>query len=401
MRSRRLVVVSQIFPWVTQSFTIREVSALRDEGLPLQVIAFRRPPEHLLDEQARALLSHTTFVADAGWTGLAGATARALVRRPVLVTTWLARAALGRGLLRTTRAQRGRGVLAVLRAAWIAERTPRADLYHADFADEAATAAMVVAELVRARFSFKSHASYNPQLLEEKAAAAAVVVTESMFDRRHYFAAVPDERVLVSRTGVDEVAPPRTGVGSPLRILCIGTLQEKKGQRYLIAAAALLRERGVPVRVHLVGSGPLESELHAFARAVAPDTVTFEPYVPHSAVASRYADHDVFVLPSVVTPAGDRDGLPAVLIEAAAAGCVVASTPVSGIPELIVDGETGLLAPERDAASLADALQRLVEDPELVQRLRVGAAELVRERFDLRRNAAELAARFRVELDSA
>ncbi len=392
----RVVYVCQTFPWVTQSFTVREVSALLDEGVDVRVVSFRRPDESLIDVAARRLVPLTTYLPAPQDSVLLAPFVRMLRRNP---RTLLREAHVGvrsPGLVTTTPAMRMRALLAVIRAAWIAEHCPDAGIFHAEFPDEAATAAMVAAELSGRPFSFKSHASFNPTQLARKARKAAFVATESEFTRTRYFGDLPDDRVLVNRGGVTLGARVRrhTSAG-PLRILCVGTLQEKKGQLHLVGALRRLRERGVPFSCLFLGNGPLERRLVEQVAADGLETeVIFRSYLPHDQVERLYTEHDVVVAPAVVASDGDRDGLPAVLIEAAAAGCALVSTAVSGIPELVEDGTSGLVVPQRDEDALADALARLAADPALRQRLGAGARAIVGERFDLRWNVAELAARF-------
>jgi glycosyltransferase involved in cell wall biosynthesis len=205
----------------------------------------------------------------------------------------------------------------------------------------------------------------------------------------------------VNRLGVESVdfASREVELSQPVRVLSVATLSEKKGLRYLIEAVATLVERGVAVHCTIVGSGPLRHELEQAAAAFGLlDQIEFHPYMRNDELDELYRAADIFALPAVVTPNGDRDGLPVVLMEAAAAGCVCISTPVSGIPELIDDGVSGLLVPERDAVALARAIEQIVADPELRTRLREGAWTILRERYDLPRNVAELA---RVFLDQA
>jgi len=394
----RLVYVCQTFPWLTQTFTVREVRLLREEGVDLHVASFRRPPAELMDASTRAMLEVTSFLPAPRSAAALAPLGRAIRRQPRLVGRLVWDAFLARGLVQTSVLLRLRNMLAVARGAWIAEQFPHAQLFHAEFADEAATAAMAAAELGDAQFSFKSHSSYNPQQLDRKMDRAAFIAVENEFDRRYYFAWAPDARILVNRSGI-VLGPPelRAKPSDELRILSVGTLQEKKGHRYLLGALKLLAARGVSFHCLIVGSGPLERELRSIARDLG-DRVVIEPYRPHEEVLALYRQYEVLALPCVVTDEGDRDGLPNVLIEAAAAGCVLVSSPVSAIPELIEDGVSGLLVPERDEGALADVLERLVDDAELRERLVEGAERVVRERFDLRVNVRELAGRFRSEL---
>lgn len=392
-----VLYVCQTFPWVTQTFTIREVALLQEQGLSVAVVAFRRPPESLMDDEARTLLACTTYLPAPASAAFILPVLRAVARRPFTVTRLVTQALAARGLVKTTWRLRLRNALAVGRGVWIAGRRLEANHLHAEFPDEAATAAMVAAELSGRSYSFKSHASFNPLQLARKAARARFVVAESEYTRRTYFGSLPEERVLVNHGGVkkDRAETGRAPAADHLRILSVGTLQEKKGHGFLVGALCALRARGVRFSCLIVGSGPLEGELRAAIDSAAlADAVVLEPYLPHEEIEQLYRKYDVFVLPCVVARGGDRDGIPAVLIEAGAAGCALVSTPVSGIPELIDDGVSGLLVAERDEDALADALARLT-DPTLRRELGLGARAVVRESFDLVRNIGDLAARFR------
>ena len=393
----RVLYVCHTFPWVTQSFTVREVALLRENGLDVEVLAFHRPGD-LMDAQAEALLPIAHFVPPLSSAAFIRPVLKAAAARPFAFIRLLAVGLGSSYRVKTTFAGRARGVLDVLRGAYAAGAFRGARHFHAEFADNACTAAMAAAELTGKGFSFKSHSSFNPQALDRKARCAAFIALENEFDAGFFFADVqPRSKLFLNRGGVARDTAPSTHdeSGGPLRLLCIGTLQEKKGQRVLIEALRLLAGRGVPFECTIVGSGPLEEDLReAIAAGVLTGAVELVAYRPHAQILALYAQHDVFVLPCVVAANQDRDGLPNVLIEAAAAGCVVVSTPVSGIPELVQHGRSGLIVPERDAPALADAVESLAVDASLRERLRQGAFEILRERFDLERNARELARKF-------
>lgn len=396
MRAPRVLYVCHTFPWVTQSFTVREVALLRAHGLDVGVLAFRRPTG-LMDAQAEALLDLTHYVAPLSSVRFLAAVLRSALRRPVAFGRLVAFGLSARYERRSSLGLRVRGVLDILRGAYAADAFPDVGHFHAEFADNACTAALAAAELRGCTFSFKSHSSFNPQGLDHKAERAAFIALENEFDCDFFFGDVrPRSKLFLNRGGVligDNDPQPVTPT-DVLRILCVATLQEKKGQLYLVEAIRLLVERGIDCRCTLIGSGPLEHAIRSAVQAAGlEEVITIEPYLPHADVVALYAQHDVFALPCVVAANGDRDGLPNVLVEAAAAGCVVVSCAVSGIPELIEDDRSGLLVPERDARALADALERLADD-DLRRRLSAGGQQVVRERFDLARNVAELAERF-------
>jgi glycosyltransferase involved in cell wall biosynthesis len=111
-------------------------------------------------------------------------------------------------------------------------------------------------------------------------------------------------------------------------------------------------------------------------------------------VAEELAGADVLVAPSVPTRQGRREGIPVVLMEAMSSGLPVVASGISGIPELVSDGRSGLLVPPGEPAALAAALRRLAADPELRRRLGAEGRRTVEERFDVERSAEELVARF-------
>jgi glycosyltransferase involved in cell wall biosynthesis len=116
------------------------------------------------------------------------------------------------------------------------------------------------------------------------------------------------------------------------------------------------------------------------------------------AVVAELAASDVLVAPSVPTRGGKREGIPVVLMEAMATGLPVVASRLSGIPELVTDGVSGLLVPAGDEAALADALATLAKDPTLRARLGAAGRETVLRDFDVDRNAALLADRIRRSL---
>ncbi len=159
-----------------------------------------------------------------------------------------------------------------------------------------------------------------------------------------------------------------------LLVLAFGRLVEKKGFRHLIEAAA-----SVPgVRVAIAGQGDLRGELEALARDTrAP--VVFAGVLEREDMASALGTADVAVVPSVVDRAGNVDGLPNALLEAMAAGRAVVASRVAGIPDVVADGENGLLVPTRDVPALAAALVRLRDDAALRERLGRSARSTVTE----------------------
>jgi glycosyltransferase involved in cell wall biosynthesis len=168
---------------------------------------------------------------------------------------------------------------------------------------------------------------------------------------------------------------------------------KKKGLDHLIAACGLLRDRGRRFQCRIVaGSRDLWNELTTQIRDLGlSSSVVIEGPLDQEEVRKLYPQATVFALPCVIADDGDRDGIPNVLVEAAAAGVPIVSTAVSGITELVVDGDTGCLVPPRDPVALGAAIERLLDSPDLRAGLRVRARARVEERFNLRRNAVLVA----------
>lgn len=164
------------------------------------------------------------------------------------------------------------------------------------------------------------------------------------------------------------------------RILFVGRHIERKGIEYLIRAAGILDPEKFEVRI--VGKGDLTEELQTLARKVAPRNVTFTGKLSPEDLRDEYLNGNCFVLPAIVDSKGDTEGLGVVLVEAMQSGLPVVASDVGGIPDVVVNGETGILVPEKNPKALAEAFQRLESDRELEKRLVNGAARRIRECFD-------------------
>jgi glycosyltransferase involved in cell wall biosynthesis len=289
---------------------------------------------------------------------------------------------------------RERGALhALAEATWLA-RTARVDHVHAHFAFGAASVALLYGRLAGAPASFTAHA-YDlyggvpcPVLGRKVAAAAwAAAPSEHGATRLRACAVARDrDKVVVQRNGVARARLDPGEPEAPARVVAIGRLVEKKGLDVLVRAAALLDPA---VIVEIVGDGPQRERLETLAQG----RVRFSGALGHAEALARLRGASAFALPCRELASGDRDGLPVALVEAMSAGVPAVTTPVGGIPELVRDGETGLLAAPDDPASVAAALTRVLGDRALHARL-AAAGRVGTEPWDAERCMAQLRARF-------
>jgi glycosyltransferase involved in cell wall biosynthesis len=202
----------------------------------------------------------------------------------------------------------------------------------------------------------------------------------------------PSDRTIVHYNGVDVTAfTPPEAESERRTILSVGRLVEKKGMEYLIKAFALIAREAPEVRLEIAGDGPLRQSLERLASECGLSArITFHGSRPHRVVASLMQRSSIVCQPSVTASDGDSEGLPTVVLEAAATARPLIGTRHSGIPEIIADGTTGFLVPERDVGALADRLLFLLENVELRKRMGEAGRKRIEEKFDLRKQAERL-----------
>ncbi len=362
-----LVFVCRSHPEPTQTFHRRMAAAVAALGVPTTRVALRRARGGTFGP-----VRTTTpgSCADEG-----GSAVAAFLRRP-----WRAMTLLVGGVLRARSGDKEGGRLGAAAAwrdglalaDWVRRRGDVTRL-HAQFAGWDATAARVAGALSGVAFSFEVH---NPYLLvvgrgalAAKVRAADVVTAISATTRRRVVDLVPEAegRVRVVRCGVDVAHPPAATAATPrYDVVAVGSLVPRKGHDVFVRAVAGIAASR-PVRAAIVGEGPERARLAAAIVATGAP-VTLLGALTEAEAGALAAAARVAALACVVAPDGDEDGVPVALMEAMAAGVPVVSTTVGGMPELLDDGRAGLLVAPGDAAGLASALGRLLDDPELADK---------------------------------
>lgn len=201
----------------------------------------------------------------------------------------------------------------------------------------------------------------------------------------------PADRLVVHPVGIDVArfrSPARSrSVGGPVRLLTVARLVEEKGVAYGIRAVAELRRRQPALELvyDVVGDGPLAPELRALAARLGVEAhVRFVGWASQAELPGIYAAADLFLLPSIRTSSGAEEGAGMVLLEAQAAGLPIIATRVGGIPEVVLEGVSAVLVPERDAVAIADAVEDLVARRDEWQRMGRQGRQYVTRRFDIK-----------------
>jgi glycosyltransferase involved in cell wall biosynthesis len=403
---RRVAFVLKGYPRLSETFIAQEILALERRGLDILIVSLRHPTDRAVHPVHEAIRAGRLYLPEylyqelqrvwRGWWR-----ARRLPGYRHARRVWLA------DLMRDPTPNRVRrfGQALVLAA----ELPADVDRLHAHFLHTPASVARYAALVSGRDWSVSAHAkdiwTISDWEKRGKLAEARWTVTCTESGRAHLAALAPrPERVALCYHGLDLdrfSPPPRRSLGGdggdsgqPVVLLSVGRAVAKKGYDDLLAALALLPEDLAWRLVH-IGGGELAASLRDRARAVglAP-RIEWRGALPQPEVLVAYRAADLFVLAAKVTADGDRDGLPNVLMEAQSQRLACVATAISGIPELVVDGETGLLVPPANPPALAHAIAGLIRDP--ARRMALGAAgELrVRRLFAMEAGVELLAHRF-------
>lgn len=399
MSQPRVAYILLWFPEPSQTFVLDEVNTLTRLGLDVEVFTLYGPRHPKLLAGMALPLAPITHLGTASLGLLLQELAR-LRRR------WGPQAAplLRRVLLRRWRSLEtaGEACWAAMAAPYLARRFLAAGIshIHAPWANGPATAAWVASRLSGIPFSFCGHAHdlYPPDgALLEKLAAAAWMRTISAANQRYLTAMAPGSAGKIFKIPIGiplegaGQAPASRPQGAPYRVLGLGRLVAKKGFSTLIAACRLLQDQGFDFRLTLAGDGPQRAQLSQLIRQLGVDSrVSLVGFVPHREVPRLLGGADLFIMPSVITPSGDRDGIPTVILEALAQELPVVATEVSGIPEVIRSPETGWLVPAADPEALAQAVREASANPAEARRRALAGRELVAREFDSVRNYTRL-----------
>ncbi len=418
MLSRQTMTIGYVlkrFPRLTETFVLNEILELERQGHRVEIFSLLRPPE----EERHALLKEL----NARVTYLPSSSAleklklhEGLDATPVTFEALVGNMAnpdmdpLFSGKSPADIATLHLKAMAV--AALARQRGIRH--LHAHFASDATTVAQLAARLAGLPYSFTAHArdifhtytttAADNAMRRTKIAEAAFVATVSEYNRAYLARIAPAHAGKIHRlyNGIDlsRFTPGRDG-RQPGLIVAVGRLVEKKGFGDLVSACDILRRMGAAFRLRIIGDGPLRETLETQI-----DTLDLRGHVeiagtqPQEKLVGMMAQASLAVLPCIVSQSGDRDGLPTVLLEAMALGLPVVTTTVSGGPEIVAHGKTGMLVEPGDPIGLAATIEALLANPKALAEMSVAARRRAEDLFSLNRNVAALAGLFATVCDT-
>lgn len=394
----KLVYIISQFPEFHETFIAREVESLLRAGVDLQIYSLKHGPrEHFLyAHHERITRDYPLVLSLRNWMALL----RAAVTKP-LKLGWCFRQLFRfywkdpSTLLKT---------LAILpMVTRIAEdlEFSKGDV-HAHWATVPTSMAMIISHLADVRFSFTAHA-WDIYLTPDKELTAKLlasrgVLTCTSFNVSHLARLAPEaaaQKVHLNYHGVDFKAIDDHISGcvksTPPTFVAIGRMVEQKGFEYLVRAVALLPP-DLELEVNIIGDGPLRPALEALCGQLLKGKarINFLGRLKQKDTLRTVARARALVAPSVIAGDGDRDGIPNVILEAMGCRVPVVASSVSGIPEVVIPGDSGWLVPERDAPALAVAMRDVLDHPDEAERRGRQARLIVEERFDFERNCEEL-----------
>ncbi|WP_303979408.1 glycosyltransferase [Dongia mobilis] len=400
----RIVFLLKGYPRLSETFIAQEILALEQRGIPIEIWSLRHPTDKYRHPVHDEIKARVTYLPEY------------LYQEPLrvfrAVARCVARPGFGRALrqwvkdlIRDPTPNRGRrfGQACVL----LAEMPGDVVRLHAHFLHTPASVAYYAHLISGTPWSCSAHAKdiwTSPDWdKREKLSRLDWLVTCTASGHTHLQTLTPaPQKVALVYHGLDFTRfpePPQRVpvVGAPVEILSVGRLVEKKGYPILLEALAALKDK--TWRLTHIGGGPLDAALKAQAASLGiDDRISWLGALPQERVLAAYRAADLFVLAAQIAADGDRDGLPNVLMEAQSQRLCCIATDISGIPELIRDGETGLLVPPENAQALALAIAALIDDPARRQALAEAGFKRLRGHFAMEAGINDLARRFRADL---
>jgi glycosyltransferase involved in cell wall biosynthesis len=384
------------YPRISESFISNEILLLEQQGIPIHIFSMRHPREsfsHASVQQIKARVDYLPQSILSALPQLLFYNLSLVLKRPGPYLR-----AIIVAFRRFLRTHKSATIKHLLQAGYLVQKLlPGSQVIHlhAHFAHSPSSVAMFASQLSGLEFSFTGHAkdiyTSNPLQLKEKMTKARFVVTCTEYNRRHLSTLAGNGRVALYRMyhGIDlglfSGEAPRRKPSVPYRLVTVARLVPKKGLPTVYRALQRLQQEGVDFQHTLIGDGDDLDKLLVLIRDLGlSGSCKWVGTLAHEHVLDYYRRSDLFVLGCEQAANGDRDGIPNVFVESLAMGLPVVGTRLSAIPELIEDGETGLLVQPGNDEEMARAMLRILTETQLRERIISSGKKRVRQAFNNR-----------------
>ncbi|MCM8773771.1 MAG: glycosyltransferase, partial [Candidatus Omnitrophica bacterium] len=410
----QIAFVCSQFPQMYETFILREFVGLKERGLKFKIISLKFCKDKIIHPQAKDFLADTFYPKISLLTILRWICVHPCNTMKTIVYVFYTYGFVGVELIKA--------LYVLCECFYIADLIKKYRIchLHTHWATMPTTAGVILNILTGIPFSFTAHAwdiFVSQKGLKDKIRRARFCVTCTEYNRRFLGELIDNGKgeniddvcvlgkIVLNYHGIElDKFPLRNKKIENVRIniLSIGRLVDTKGFDYLIDACQILDREGLNFYCKIVGQGELLGRLSSKVKKYKlSDKIEFLGEKTQKEIMELYKEATVLVQPSVLAKNGDRDGIPNVILEAMACGVPVISTNISGIPEAIIDKETGILVPPNNSVALAKAILNLANDDILKEKIIYNARILVEKKFDAKRNVANLALIFNKVISSS
>jgi colanic acid/amylovoran biosynthesis glycosyltransferase len=408
-KQKKIMYIVSYFPSTSQTFVLRELKRLWDLGYEIEICAMRTSDKEIKHPDVDIFKDSVFYIPDLGrrkssLLPLVSSNFALGFKKPIIYLKALGKALKARSI---------RVILDFLRAGWVVSKHKlNPDLHlHSQFAHNPTNIAYFIHLLNGNTFSFTSHAVdlyVNPTLMKEKLENSRFAVTISEYNKsllKEQYGLESVSNLHIVRCGIEKGEVNTTNPivkkeeNRTLTILTIGRMVEKKGFDVLVDALELLMQQDYNFECRIIGGGELQDQIIQSVHEKGLEKhVHFLGAKSADEVQREFGKADMFVLPCKKAENGDMDGIPVVLMEAIANKVPVVTTRLSGIPELVIHNQTGLLAEPNDPISLVDQITTLIEKPDIRINMTVKAVKHLVNEFLLEDNVDKLAELMESEL---
>ena len=398
-----LCMILKGYPRISETFISNEILLLESLGFNIHIVSMRNPRESFTHESVEQIKAKVDYLPSTIlkhiWTLLYHNTGL-MTKRPAVYFN-----ALKKALVRWLRTRKSATLKHLLQAGYLVHKCmPGKQIvhFHSHFAHSPTSVAMFSSILSGLPFSFFAHAkdiyTSDERQLKEKIDMARFVVTCTRYNKRFLssLAGKSTTPIFCVYHGINldyfNNSRPAIECTPPYRLLTVARMTEKKGIDDIYHALVILKKQGIKFEHALIGEGDDRQKIENLISQLGLEKETrLLGTMTHEQVIHFYSDSDLFVLGCRIAENGDRDGIPNVMAESMAMQLPVVATDVSGLPEFLEDGVTGLMVPQKNPEALAKAIQKALLDPGLRKTVTRTARQRIVNDFDNKKLIPQLA----------